>query len=186
MLSPQVWSAPTWVDPTPIWVPPEHASVTLTHITNPDDLATWGKYMGHSGARYQKWAIDTPIWVFLTFLDADGWPHVTIHLKEEEYLFRSHPDDKFALSDKQWKWGYTRGPVHQGGIAKFWLHSTLYDSISALFDRPVLFNNKRMVVMAAGHVDRDPLYPRERYLVNDWYQSVVIPGTAPVRKLWLD
>ena len=178
--TPALWEPPIWKDPKILWEPPAFPGVALVEITNVHDLLMWGMYMGHSGARYQKWALDTPIWKFLTFLDQDGWPHVTIHLKDEDYLYKRHPDDTYAMDERHWRWGYTPGPQDKNGHQKFWLLSTLYDDVDMHYSRPVIVDGKRYVVMGAGHRDKDYLWGGERKLVDQWYNMVVVPGSAPV------
>lgn len=180
----QIWEPPVWEDPKIIWTPPDYPHVALVKITTPHDLTMWAMYMGHSGARYQKWAIDTPIWDFYTFLDEEGWPHVTIHAKNTEWLYKAHPDDGQAMGENKWEWGFGPSPRDLTGKAKFWLRSTLYDSVDLMFDRPCIVDNKRVVIMGAGHRDRDLLWGGEKKLVQEWYDTVVIPGSRPVENKW--
>ena len=164
--------APDWKDLQLVWTPPDYPEYGLYHITHPDDLVSWAHYMGHSGARYQKWAIDTPIWAFLTFLDEERHPHCTIHLKEERWLYTDHPDDADALSLKvPWPLG-DPSARDANGKAKYWFSSTLYDRVDKRYRKPINFKGARMVVMSAGHRDGDPLWTGEEMLMNQWYATV--------------
>lgn len=161
---------PRWKSPKTLWVPPEHPDIALVKITDPDDLVTWAKHMGHSGGRYQKWVIDTPIWHFLTFLDAEGFPHCTIHAKDREWWGKPHPDDAQA-TDGSWYWD-TTGPVDKAGRSRFWVPSTLYEGRDKVYTETCLIDGVEVVIMATGHRDNDGLWPKEKALVDLWYETV--------------
>ena len=165
-----------------IWTPPDHPEIGLFHITNAKDLVTWAHWMGHSGARYQHWAIDVPIWHFLTFLDKEGYPHCTIHLKDTEWLYRKHPDDDKALAELDWD-GWKPSAQDKDGKAKWWLKSTAYEHVEFKYPRPVRFNGKVCAVMGAGHRDRDPMWMGEEFLFSMWYNDVVIPESKPIARI---
>ena len=178
MKTKELWQPPEWRNPKTIWVPPEQPHIKLVAIDNADDLVTWASYMGHSGARYQKWIVDTPIWHFYTFLDAEGWPHMTIHSKDKEWLFKEHPDD--SLSWRGWPWGLAPGPTEANGTARYWLPSTAYDDVDKEYNRPCFVDGKLVVLMGVGHIDKDKLTPGEHKLMDDWYSSVFMPDLPPV------
>jgi hypothetical protein len=168
---------PTWKNLQTIWTPPKSRDkmeeLYLVRITDPEDLVTWGKYMGHSGGRYQKWIVDNPIWAFLTFIDPKGYPHVTIHLKQSAWFNRFHPDDAMAVTD--WPWGFGPGPVDTNGKAQFWVKSTEYEGEDKTFgqdcDITLPDSDIRWVIMRTGHVDGDPLWLEEEDLVSDWFNT---------------
>jgi hypothetical protein len=127
--------------------------------------------MGHSGGRYRKWVIDTPIWHFYTFLNEKGRPYVTVHAKNVEWWWRRHPDDSMAAM--RWPWGYGPCPVDADGKAAFWVPSTTYDNLSWRYrESTIMVNGEELVIMAAGHRDADPLLPNEEVLLDQWYQKV--------------
>ena len=173
-----IWKPPEWKAPAVVWRPPDNPDITLVQITEPEDLWAWGAYMGHSAGNYQKWAIDTPIWAFLTFLDGEGWPHCTIHLKEKQWLYKRHPDD-----DKADMLGlYRHGPVQdEDGKVKYWPPSTTYDDVDPLYRYPIDFGGRVMAVMDAAHKDKDYLWPPERALVDAWYATVKIERTPKLQ-----
>ena len=170
--SPSIYPAPVWKNPKVLWVPPDEPDISLVRITEYEDLLLFGKYMCHSGARYQKWIIDTPIWHFYTFLDHDGYPHVTIHAKEAEWWGRAHPDDADAVTERQWDWGFGPSPRNKQGKARFWLQSTTYDRYDKHYISNCLVDGKVVIIMAAGHRDADPLWEEEKKLVDAWYETV--------------
>lgn len=172
---------PEWEGLERVWTPPEHPDIGLYHITKAADLVTWAQWIGHSGARYQKWAIDTPIWHFLTFLDKEGYPHCTIHLKDLSWLYRAHPDDDKALHHDAWD-GWKPSVQRADGRARWWLKSTLYDDVDREFDRPVKFKGQVCAVMGVGHRDKDRLLKGEHYLFQLWYNDVVCPGAGPIKR----
>jgi hypothetical protein len=165
-----------WRNLQTVWAPPDglvapHASGTLVRITDPSDLIQWGQMMRHSGGRYRKWVVDTPIWAFLTFIDVNGKPFVTVHAKKVEWWCRTHPDD--ALAVERWPWGFGPCPVDEDGKAQFWVPSTAYESLAWRYrESTVMLGDEEFVIMAAGHRDADPLLESERVLLDKWYQEV--------------
>lgn len=161
--------SPNWTDPEVLWRSKE-CDATLVRITNPDDLVRFGAWMGHSGGRYQHWAIDRGIWHFMTLLDSNGAPHCTLHGKDAAWYKCSHPDDTKALC--QWPWGFGPSPVDRKGRAKFWLPSTMYDAKPRVpFDKPIILDNKEVLLIGVGHRDCDPLLPSERRVLMEWYDD---------------
>ena len=151
------WPKPRWLSRNVIWSLPDYPAVRLVRISTRADLNLWARLMGHSGARYDKWVIDERIWHFLTFLDENDNPHVTIHAKDVAWLDRKHPDDRFAVREQAWPYGYGPAPLDSENRARLWLTSTLYDNVSKRYPYPVMLDGKACVIMAAGHRDADPL-----------------------------
>ena len=162
-----LYPPPEWKNLKTIWTPPAHPEIHLVKIIDPDDLVTWGKYMGHSGGRYQKWICDTPVWHFLTFIDAEGHPHVTIHAKDTKWWGRAHPDDDEAIH--QWYWGFGPGPTDKAGKARFWIPSQSYERIDKNYRQVVNIDGHKCFLMGVGHRDLDPLWEGEKALVDQWY-----------------
>ena len=168
-MSSNLFPPPTWKNLKPLWSPTGRKDLTLVKIIDPDDLVTFGKYMNHSGGRYQKWICDTPIWTFLTIVDNDGWPHCTIHAKDREWAGRDHPDDAEAATVMFWR---GKPPLDTHGRARFWVPSTLYDNHSKRYHETCLVDGREVIIMAAGHQDADPLWPVEQQLIDQWYETV--------------
>ena len=173
-----LWQPPKWHNLKTLWVPPEYPHIKLVAIENTKDLVTWASYMGHSGARYQKWVIDTPIWHFYTFLDEEGWPHMTIHAKDRRWWNISHPDDDAATY--AWPWGLGPSPIDKEEKAKYWLPSTAYEDVDKKYNRPCYVDNTLVVLMGVGHIDKDPLTDGEETLMDEWYSSVFMPDLPPL------
>ena len=120
-----------------------------------------------------------PIWHFLTFLDEEGYPHATIHLKDREWLYKKHPDDgKSEEPDATWL--FAPSPVDESGRARWWVNSTTYDDVDFDYNKPIMFLGNECVIMGAGHRDKDHLFTGEKRLLDLWYEQVKVPGAQSV------
>ena len=72
---------------------PDYPGYKIVSLRHPDDLVLFGQLMHHCAGSHVKWVTQERIWHFLTVLDSKGEPHVTVHLKDKEWMGKPHPDD---------------------------------------------------------------------------------------------
>lgn len=157
--------APKWNNPCII---AKYGDARFNLIDNEPDLKLWGQYMCHSAGNYAKFATERDLWRFVTVLDDMGFPHLTIHLKQREWLYRRHPMDDDI-------------PADNIALSQMFARSTTYDDVDRVFNHPVHFNGGEYVVMDASHHDKDGLSPVEQTLVRRWYSKIVIPDSEEIQ-----
>lgn len=158
-----------WQAPEVIW---EHDGYRLVRLTNPDDLITLGRLMGHCAGWHQFWA-RTGMWGFLTFLDSDDVPHVTIHLKDAEWYTpgygegRKHPMD--GVVDPDFK-TFTGAYGNRKNVAR---HNMYDRPVAGLDDLVSLDGRRYRVILAQNRGDYGALPGGEKYnyLVMGWYNA---------------
>ena len=131
---------------------PGYPGYKIVSLRHPDDLVLFGGLMNHCAGSHVKWVTQERIWHFLTVLDAKGEPHMTVHLKDKEWIGKSHPDDNKGAGKGA---GYYTGR-HKNGAAycnSQCYENTIYANKAFTFEGKVvvpLSMNKKYATYGAG------------------------------------